>query len=988
MRRLAAGLLLAVAGLLGVSAAAQAQTTYVSNIGQALSSSERSVGISGTSTFTQAQPFHTGDNADGYTLTAVVVKVGSGADAADVPKVSIYLRAAGHPGASLYTLTNPVPFASGDMIFTAPANATLAKGGNYFVVVEETAGGWNLKSTPSDDEGTVESGWSIGDSLSFRDSDDGAWSSNSFSLLITIKGATPVTIEAQYDSIGAGLEDLVFTLTREGETTDVLPVKVTIVQDQTWLSDLEYTVTFLAGEANKDLTIPATEFSFTPSTTGNLTATVTGDGIDGGSDTVAVISTSEPPITISYDMSAYTFAENATDAAVYLVATLDAAYPREPSRDYFVTFSTTFGTAEDPEDYVTLSERESFTRSEYGRDADTDTDPFVARKLLSDFGFAIVDDAIYEGSERFGLIIEPDLTHVTGMAVFQKPDGTTCEPFGDCPNPPFEYPVTITDEGDLPALLLSAVPASIAEEDVDGTTGTAENVSTVMVEITNGKTFAVDQTVTLTFSGTATQGTHYSVNPGDADPNTAGHQVVLPTGDSSVEVTVTATGNDTADRNRTVTVAADLDGTAIGSTDITILDDETTNTDATGQPLITGTARVGGELTATKHTIADMDGLPATFPGDYTFAWVRVDTETPIGTDSNNYTVLSADAGSTIRVDVSFTDGAGNSEGPLASAETAVVVANNAPMLDIPIPDQSAPIGTAFSYTVPANTFSDADNDPLTYTATKDDGTPLPAWLSFDPGTRTFSGTPPTTVVIPLPLKVTASDGYGGSVSDMFDINAISVPFAPTGLTATASGTTTINLSWTPPPNNGGSVITGYKIEVSADNEANWDDLDADTDDTDTTYAHTGLAPGTTRHYRVSAINSVGTGAASNVDNATTDAAAATCLAPTLTGRMQIWTGTVTVGANAVDGLVGAYGFGTGYGGTGRHPIPCRHEQLHRGPRAGACEPVDSRRISSVRPDRRAGGGGQCGAHPACLRRRVRLRRRGAQQHDTYLQLA
>ena len=46
---------------------------------------------------------------------------------------------------------------------------------------------------------------------------------------------------------------------------------------------------------------------------------------------------------------------------------------------------------------------ESFTRSEYGRDADTD--PFVARKLLSDFGFAIVDDAIYEGSEQLGLII-------------------------------------------------------------------------------------------------------------------------------------------------------------------------------------------------------------------------------------------------------------------------------------------------------------------------------------------------------------------------------------------------------------------------------------------------------------------------------------------------------------------------------------------------------------------------------------------------------
>ena len=263
------------------------------------------------------------------------------------------------------------------------------------------------------------------------------------------------------------------------------------------------------------------------------------------------------------------------------MATLDAAYPRGPSHNYFVTFSTRFGTAKADKDYAPISERESFTRSEYGRDADTD--PFVARKLLSDFGFAIVDDTIYEGSEQLGLVIEGDPSHVAGMAAFQKPDGTTCEPFGDCPNPPFQYPVTITDEGDLPALLLSAVQASIAEEDDDGTTGTAEHVSTVTVETHQRQDLrgGPDGHADL-LPGPPPRATHYSVTPGDADPNTAGHQVVLRTGDSSVEVTVTATGNDTADRNRTVTVAADLDGTAIGSTDITILDDETPlSTDAT-----------------------------------------------------------------------------------------------------------------------------------------------------------------------------------------------------------------------------------------------------------------------------------------------------------------------------------------------------------------------------------------------------------------------
>ena len=188
VRRLAAGLLLVVAGLLGVSTAAHAQTTLVSNIGQTVSTSDRVVGISGAFQFTQAQPFTTGDNADGYTLSEVVVKVGSDASSLDVPRVSIYSSSSGNPGTSLYTLTNPVSFASGDMIFPAPANATLAKETDYFVVIEETVGNWKLNSTSSDGEGTVESGWSIGDTHAWRNLDAGAWDSNSRSLLITIKG--------------------------------------------------------------------------------------------------------------------------------------------------------------------------------------------------------------------------------------------------------------------------------------------------------------------------------------------------------------------------------------------------------------------------------------------------------------------------------------------------------------------------------------------------------------------------------------------------------------------------------------------------------------------------------------------------------------------------------------------------------------------------------------------------------------------------------
>ena len=53
---------------------------------------------------------------------------------------------------------------------------------------------------------------------------------------------------------------------------------------------------------------------------------------------------------------------------------------------------------------------------------------------------------------------------------------------------------------------------------------------------------------------------------------------------------------------------------------------------------------------------------------------------------------------------------------------------------------------------------------------------------------------------------------------------APTAPGAPTGLTATASGTTQIDLSWTAPADNGGRVITGYKIEISPNGTDTWTD--------------------------------------------------------------------------------------------------------------------------------------------------------------------
>ena len=107
-------------------------------------------------------------------------------------------------------------------------------------------------------------------------------------------------------------------------------------------------------------------------------------------------------------------------------------------------------------------------------------------------------------------------------------------------------------------------------------------------------------------------------------------------------------------------------------------------------------------------------------------------------------------------------------------------------------------------------------------------------------------------------------------------------PGAPTDLSATARGSDEINLSWTAPDSTGGSDITGYKIESSSDAGSNWSNLVTDTGNTNTAYQHAGLSPGDTRHYRLSAINSVGTSAPSNTANATT-ATVTDTTAPTVT---------------------------------------------------------------------------------------------------------
>ena len=312
---------------------------------------------------------------------------------------------------------------------------------------------------------------------------------------------------------------------------------------------------------------------------------------------------------------------------------------------------------------------------------------------------------------------------------------------------------------------------------------------------------------------------------------------------------------------------------------------------------------VGAALTATD---ADSDTLTYTLEGtdaasfDIVSGSGQIRTRTGVTYNheakSTHTVVVKADDGNggtdTVTVTITVTDVDEPPGQPAAPSVSAT--AGSTTSLDVTwtAPTNTGPAITSYDLQYRAGTSGNFTNGPQNVTGTSAAIGSLAADTSYE-----------------VQVRATNAEGDGDwSVAGTGRTTATSAPGAPTGLTATASGTTQINLSWSAPASTGGSAITGYKIEVSPDGTSGWTDQVADTSSTATTYAHTGLAPGDTRHYRVSAINTNGAGTASNVDSATTGTSvpgAPTGLTATASGATQInlsWSAPGSTGGSAITG--------------------------------------------------------------------------------------
>lgn len=105
---------------------------------------------------------------------------------------------------------------------------------------------------------------------------------------------------------------------------------------------------------------------------------------------------------------------------------------------------------------------------------------------------------------------------------------------------------------------------------------------------------------------------------------------------------------------------------------------------------------------------------------------------------------------------------------------------NHAPTISVSIDNQTIDETKPFSYVIPVTAFSDSDTgDSLSYTVQLSDGKDLPGWLTYNPATRTLSGTPGDADTGTLNLKVIATDTFGLSASTSFNLAVNNINEAP-----------------------------------------------------------------------------------------------------------------------------------------------------------------------------------------------------------------
>ena len=124
-----------------------------------------------------------------------------------------------------------------------------------------------------------------------------------------------------------------------------------------------------------------------------------------------------------------------------------------------------------------------------------------------------------------------------------------------------------------------------------------------------------------------------------------------------------------------------------------------------------------------------------------------------------------------------------------------------------------------------------------------------------------------------------------GTASSGSSVTTPNTPDQVTGLTVTPVSTSRIDLSWNTPSDNN-SQISGYKVQISSNGGSSYSDVL--TGNVNTVYQALSLNGNAQYHFKVSGINGVGTGTASDVKNTYTMTTTPASLTATPVSQVQI----------------------------------------------------------------------------------------------------
>ena len=722
-------LALGLALLWSAPAEAQTVTVLIKNTGQADSGD---YGMGTGTNYIRAQAFTTGANPAGYTLSSIGFSFGGissiSTAGADLAVTLNGMDSSGNPDAALCTLTDPGSFSgSGVQTFDAPTTdpcETLEANKTYFAVVERTASTAtstiSLDVTADDNEDTGgATGWTIGDASYVVVTTGTAWVKEAdFNHQLAVRGYAINNPATGAPSISGVLEeDEVLT----ADTVSIADIDVPGTFSYQWLANgtaisgatsstytltatevgdaISLTVTFTDGAGNSEsLTSAATHNVVADGATRKLlwVGTLTPGDAGGGEVGFSEMShgSLSPPSFID-GSTTYAFEAIESGTAFGLAIVVKPVPGAVEQVKWIFDADGEFALFD-----ATLIERPENLRSEWrpnqgnpGWSIGTETVVYLLEDLNNRATGAPSISGVLEQDEALTADTAgiADADGVGTLSYKWFADGTAISGATSS-----TYTLKAAQVGD-------AISLTVTFTDVEGYSESLTSAETHSV-VATGATRKLLWVGTLTpgdrgggalgfnrfsagslnpFSFTYGSDT-YTINQLEFGPiPSIGLLFVIEQipGANEEEAWIFDTGREFALADASIGRTGTLIGSwpasygdpnwSIGEETVVYLL-EVFNYPATGAPSISGTPRVGEELTADTSGISDDDGPDSP---SYAYQWVSVDgmTEANIGSDSTTYTLKDSDADKRIRVDVTFTDDRSNSEGPLSSELTDTV---------------------------------------------------------------------------------------------------------------------------------------------------------------------------------------------------------------------------------------------------------------------------------------------------------------------------